>query len=51
MILSVPYLDKKAPAGSVMSTVSFLLQKLLSGVLPMTIAWFTVRDHREGQVC
>ena len=38
MILLVPYLDQSAPAGSVKSVVSLLLQKLLSVVLPMTIA-------------
>ena len=47
MILSVPYLDQ----NSVMSTVSLLLQKLLCMVLPMTIAWFSVRDYTEEQVC
>ena len=51
MIVLVTYLDQNALASSGMSTVSLLLLKLFSVVLPMTIAWFSVRDYTEGRVC
>ena len=47
IIVLVPYLDQSALARSGMSTVSLLLQNF-SVVLPMTMAWYSVKGYTEG---
>ena len=49
MIILAPYLDQSASASSGISAISLLLQKLFSVVLPMTMAWFSVKDYTEGK--